>query len=170
MSYVIAAPEMMTAAASDLAAIGENVSAAHAAATAPAVALVPAAADEVSAAVTHLFSTYAQGFQSLAAKAATFHDQFVQTLKAGTHAYTATETSGAASLIAPIRTALFDWFRTWPPGIQNFVNNLALNTQLFAIWSLIIGFILFAWLASTITYIFHNPFAAIPQLLTSLGL
>jgi hypothetical protein len=47
MSYVIAAPEMMTAAATDLAGIGSALSEAHMAAG-PSVALVPAAADEVS--------------------------------------------------------------------------------------------------------------------------
>ena len=59
MSYVIAAPEMMAAAATDLAGIGSDLSAAHTAAAAPTVALVPAAADEVSAGIAHLFSTYA---------------------------------------------------------------------------------------------------------------
>jgi hypothetical protein len=49
MSYVIAAPEIMTSAAADLAAIGSDLSAAHLAAAAPTVSLVPAAADEVSA-------------------------------------------------------------------------------------------------------------------------
>jgi hypothetical protein len=50
MSYVIEAPEMMTSAATDLATIGSNLSAAHAAA-APTVAVAPAAADEVSAGI-----------------------------------------------------------------------------------------------------------------------
>ena len=44
MSYVIAAPEMMTSAAADLATIGSNVSAAHMAAAARTVAVIPAAA------------------------------------------------------------------------------------------------------------------------------
>ena len=56
MSYVIAAPEMMTSAATDLATIGSDLSAAHTAATAPTLALIPAAADEVSASIAHLFS------------------------------------------------------------------------------------------------------------------
>jgi hypothetical protein len=56
MSYVIAAREMMTAAAADLATIGSDLSMAHAAAAVPTVALVPAAADEVSAGIAHLFS------------------------------------------------------------------------------------------------------------------
>ena len=57
MSYVIAAPEIMTEAATDLATIGSTLSAAHLAAAAPTVAVLPAAADEVSAGIAHLFSS-----------------------------------------------------------------------------------------------------------------
>ncbi len=86
MSYVIVAPEMMTAAA-DLATIGSTVSEAHTAA-APALALIPAAADEVSVGIAHLFSAHARGFQSLAGKAAAFHEPFVQNLNASASSYT----------------------------------------------------------------------------------
>ena len=51
MSFVIAAPEMMTAAASDVANIGSTLSAANAAAAAPTTGIVAAAGDEVSAAI-----------------------------------------------------------------------------------------------------------------------
>jgi len=59
MSYVIAAPEIMTSAASDLATIGSNLSAAHTAAAARTLAVMPAAADEVSVSIAHLFSQHA---------------------------------------------------------------------------------------------------------------
>ncbi|HWS93014.1 MAG TPA: PE family protein, partial [Mycobacterium sp.] len=49
MSSVIAAPELINTAATDLANIGSNLSAAHTAAAAPTTAVIPAAADEVSA-------------------------------------------------------------------------------------------------------------------------
>ena len=88
MSYVIAAPEMMTSAAADLATIGSNVSAAHAAAAIPTLAVVPAAADEVSASIAHLFSAHAANYQAMAAQAAAFNDQFVQHLTAGAFSYT----------------------------------------------------------------------------------
>jgi hypothetical protein len=91
MSFVIASPELMTSAATDLATIGSNVNAAHLAAAAPTVAVIPAAADEVSAGVAHLFSRYAAGFQSLAGQATAFHEQFVQNLTASAHSYAATE-------------------------------------------------------------------------------
>ena len=48
MSYVIAAPETMTSAATDLAGIGSTLSEAHMAAAPPTVGLVPAAAYEAS--------------------------------------------------------------------------------------------------------------------------
>jgi hypothetical protein len=98
MSYVLATPELMSAAATDLAAIGSTLDAAHQVATNPTVALVPAAADEVSVGVAHLFSAQAQQFHHLAGKAAAFHDQFVQTLKTGAGFYSATEAAAAVSL------------------------------------------------------------------------
>ena len=98
MSYVIAAPEMMTAAATDLASIGSTLSAAHMTAALPTAAVIPAAADEVSASVAHLFSQYGGGFQALAGKASVFHDQFVHTLKASASAYTGTEAASTSGL------------------------------------------------------------------------
>ena len=91
MSYVLAAPEIMAAAATDLATIGSDVSAVHTAAAAPTVALVPAAADEVSASIAQLFSQHAQGYQALAGQAAAFHEQFVGNLKAGAASYASIE-------------------------------------------------------------------------------
>jgi len=110
MSYVIAAPEMMTATATDLATIGSNLSAAHMAA-APTVAVVPAAADEVSASIAHLFSQYGGGFQALAGKASVFHDQFVHNLKASAGAYTSAEATNAA-LLPPLIGSLFSGIHT----------------------------------------------------------
>ena len=51
MSYVIAAPEMIAAAATDLANIGSSLSEANAAAAAPTTGVLAAAEDEVSAAI-----------------------------------------------------------------------------------------------------------------------
>jgi hypothetical protein len=82
MSYVIAAPEMMTAAATDVANIGSALSAAKAAAAAPTTGIVVAAEDEVSAAIAAVFSAHGRGFQALGARAAAFHEQFVQLLTA----------------------------------------------------------------------------------------
>ena len=98
MSYVTVVPEMLAAAATDVAAVGSAVGAAHLAAAAPTVALLPAAADEVSASVAHLFSQAAQDFHALAGQAAAFNQQFVQHLNASAHSYAATEAASAASL------------------------------------------------------------------------
>jgi hypothetical protein len=107
MSYVIAAPEMMTSAATDLATIGSDLSVAHTAAAASTVRLIPAAADEVSATVAHLFSNYAEDYHVLAGKAAAFHEQFVGHLTAGAGAYTSAEAANAAQ-VAPWQQSLFN--------------------------------------------------------------
>jgi PE family len=59
MSYAIATPETLAAATADLATIDSSLSAAHTAAATQTVALAPAAADEVSASIAHLFSQHA---------------------------------------------------------------------------------------------------------------
>ena len=98
MSYVIAAPEMIAAAATDVATIGSNLSAAHTAAAAPTLAVIPAAADEVSAGIAQLFSQHAANYQALAGQAAAFNDQFVQHMTAGAHSYASAEAANASSL------------------------------------------------------------------------
>lgn len=98
MSLLIAAPESMTAAAADLANIGSALSAAHTAAATPTVAVIPAAADEVSASIAHLFSQHAQEYQALAGQAAAFQEQFVQHLTSSAGSYASAEAAGAASL------------------------------------------------------------------------
>jgi len=132
MSYVIAAPETMAAAAKDLAAIGSTLSEAHMAAATPTVGLVPAAADEVSATVAHMFSGYAADFHALAGKAAVFHDDFVQNLAAGAHSYAAAEGINVEYLIwlaqnAGLWTAshaLFDMLASSFPILQAIQQNL----------------------------------------------
>ena len=105
MSYVMAVPEQMTAAAMDIATIGDTINAAHMAAAAPTGAVAPAAADEVSAAIAHLMSGYGQEYQALAGQAAAFQEQFAQTLKASANAYAIAETANAALLQPPMATA-----------------------------------------------------------------
>jgi hypothetical protein len=78
MSFLIAVPESVAAAASDLAGIGSALSSANMAAALPTTAVVAAAEDEVSAAIAALFGSHAQGYQTLSAQASAFHDQFVQ--------------------------------------------------------------------------------------------
>ncbi|GAB3032089.1 PE family protein [Mycobacterium bourgelatii] len=91
MSAVIVAPELLTQAAGELATIGETLNAAHLTAAAPTVAVLPAAADEVSAGIANLISGYGQEYQLLAGQAAAFHEQFVQRLTASASAYAGAE-------------------------------------------------------------------------------
>jgi hypothetical protein len=79
---MLAVPQLIATAATDIAGIGSTLTAAHAVAAGPTTAIIPAA-DEVSGAVAHLFSAHGAGFRALAGKAVAFHDQFVENLKAG---------------------------------------------------------------------------------------
>jgi len=106
MSHVIAAPEIMTAAATDLATIGETLNAAHMTAAPPTLAVLPAAADEVSVSIAHLFSGYGQEYQKLAGQAAGFPERFVQQLTASVGAYAGAEAANTA-LLQPL-TAIAD--------------------------------------------------------------
>jgi PE family len=100
MSLVIATPEFVTAAATDLANVGSSLSEANAAAAASTTGVVVAAGDEVSAAIASLFSGHAQAFQALSAQTAAFHAQFMQALNAAGGAYAAAEAANAL----PLRT------------------------------------------------------------------
>jgi len=65
MSFVTVMPEVLETAATDLANIGSTLSAAKAAAAAQTTGVLPAAEDEVSAAIAALFSTQGQGYQAV---------------------------------------------------------------------------------------------------------
>ncbi len=100
MSFVLASPPTLAAAATELAGIGSAISAANAAWAAPTTAVLPAAADEVSAAIAALFSGHAQGYQALGVRAATFHAQFVRALNAAAGSYASAEAANAGPLQA----------------------------------------------------------------------
>ncbi|AMC72576.1 PE-PGRS family protein PE_PGRS24 [Mycobacterium tuberculosis] len=98
MSFVIAAPETLVRAASDLANIGSTLGAANAAALGPTTELLAAGADEVSAAIASLFAAHGQAYQAVSAQMSAFHAQFVQTFTAGAGAYASAEAAAAAPL------------------------------------------------------------------------
>ncbi len=98
MSFVIAAPEMVTDAATNLVKIGSTISAANAAAATPTSGLLAAGADEVSVAVATMFGAHAKAYQALSAQAAAFHQQFVQLLNAGAGSYAGAEAANASAL------------------------------------------------------------------------
>ncbi len=125
MSFVIAAPEMVTDAATTLASIGSTIGEANAAAAAPTTGVLAVAGDEVSAAVASLFSGHAQAYQALSTQATAFHAQFVQALNGAGGLYAATEAANASPL------------QNLPTMAANAMNNLgygnigANNTGLF---------------------------------------
>jgi triacylglycerol lipase len=98
MSFVVAAPDMLALVAADVADIGSSLSEASAAAAAPTTTVMAAAGDEVSAAITSVFSSHAEQFQALSAQAAAFHDEFVKTLSWGAGSYASTEAASASAL------------------------------------------------------------------------
>lgn len=98
MTYLIAAPEIIASAATDLAGIGSNLGAAHVAAAAPTLAVLPAAADEVSVTIANFFSRHAEHYQAQAGQAAAAQEQFVQQLANGAGSYAAAEAANAALL------------------------------------------------------------------------
>jgi len=63
------APEMVAEAAGNLAGIGSAISEANSAAAASTTQLLAAGQDEVSAAISALFSSHGQGFQAVSAQA-----------------------------------------------------------------------------------------------------
>src|SRR5882724_4802686 len=105
MSFVVAVPDLLGTAATDLANIGSTLGQANAAAAAQTTGVLAAAQDEVSAAIAALFSAHGQSYQALSTQAATFHQQFAQALSAGAGAYAGAEaanTSPIAQLLLAI--------------------------------------------------------------------
>ncbi|CAM4065545.1 PE family protein [Mycobacterium basiliense] len=91
MSFVSTVPDMVTAAAGDLAGIRSALGEATAAAAIPTTEVAAAAADEISLAVSRLFGSFAQDFQLVSAQAAAFHAEFVALLNTGAGAYVSAE-------------------------------------------------------------------------------
>ncbi|WP_459797486.1 PE family protein, partial [Mycobacterium riyadhense] len=98
MSSVIATPQAMAVAASDLANLGSILGVANSAAAATTTQVAAAAADEVSAAIAALFGAHGQAYQALSTQATAFHHQFVQTLTAGAGSYAGAEATAASVL------------------------------------------------------------------------
>jgi hypothetical protein len=67
MSFLIATPEIVSTAATDLAGIASDLGAANSAAAASTTAVLPAALDEVSAGIAALFGGHGQAFQAASA-------------------------------------------------------------------------------------------------------
>ncbi len=106
MPYVIATPDVVAAAAMDLAGIRSTLSGANTAAAIPTTGLLAPAADGVSLALAQFFGAHGQAYQSLSSNMAAFHDQFVQAMSAGAGAYASAEATNASPLQALGQAAL----------------------------------------------------------------
>ncbi|BBX72508.1 PE domain-containing protein [Mycobacterium shinjukuense] len=100
MSYVFALPEIMSAAATDVASIGSVVASANQGVAGATTGVLAAAEDEVSAAIAAVFCAHGQEYQALSTQAAAFHEQFVQALTGAGRAYAAAEAANAPLLEA----------------------------------------------------------------------
>jgi hypothetical protein len=113
MTSLLTQPQLITAAATDVAEINSAIGAATVAAAAPTTGLAAAAQDEVSAAAAALFGGYGEEYQAVLKQAAAFHEEFAAALAAAGNAYAAAEAANASAisgalgqLTAPVRLLL----------------------------------------------------------------
>ncbi|EUA13215.1 PE family protein [Mycobacterium kansasii 732] len=88
---LIAAPELMAAAATDLASIGSMINTANTVVAATTTQMLAAGADEASTQIAAVFGAHGQAYQTLAAQAAVCHDRFAQALNTNAGAYAGAE-------------------------------------------------------------------------------
>ena len=116
MAFLITTPDIIRAAATDLASIGSTMGAANAAAAAPTTGILVAAQDEVSTQIAAVFSQYAGEYQQLSQHMAAFHAKFVQALNAAAGSYASAEAANVWALASssdPSLAGLFvDLFET----------------------------------------------------------
>jgi hypothetical protein len=104
MTSLVAQPQLMAAAAADVAEIRSAIGAAKAAAAGPTTGLVAAAQDEVSAITAALFGRYGQEYQAVLKQAAAFHAEFAAALAGAGNAYAQTEAANANAISGALRT------------------------------------------------------------------
>ncbi len=97
MSFVTTLPEALAAAATKLQGIGSALAAENAAAAAPTTAVVPAAADQVSALQATQYSAFGNLYQSVSTQAQAVHQMLVNTLATSAGSYGQTEAANQAA-------------------------------------------------------------------------
>lgn len=95
MSYVSAQPEMLEAAAGQVAGTGSGVVAKNKAVAAPTTGVMPAGADAVSVLTAAQFAAYGKQYQAISSQAEQILYQFVNTLRASAGSYASTEAANA---------------------------------------------------------------------------
>ncbi|BBZ46380.1 PE family protein [Mycobacterium parmense] len=98
MSYLVTAPAILASTADDVASIGSTISAAGANAAGPTTGLMAAAGDEVSVAITDVFTAYGRQYQAFVSRASAFHSAFTQALTTAANSYAHAEYAGAGLL------------------------------------------------------------------------
>lgn len=104
MSFVLIAPEFVTAAAGDLTNLGSSISAANASAASATTQVLAAGADEVSARIAALFGGFGLEYQAISAQVAAYHQRFVQALSTGAGAYASAEAAAAEQIVLGVIT------------------------------------------------------------------
>ena len=97
MSFMTTQPEALTTAAGALQTLGSAMTAGNAAAATPTTAVIPAAADEVSALTAAQFAAQGVLYQQLSAQATAINELFVSALATSAGSYAATEVVNAAA-------------------------------------------------------------------------
>uniref|UniRef100_UPI0011564E1C PE family protein n=1 Tax=Mycobacterium kansasii TaxID=1768 RepID=UPI0011564E1C len=123
MSFVTIAPQALHCAATDLANVGTVFSQASAAAATPTTALLPAGADEVSAAMATVLTRQGLTWQALSRDYEWLHRQFVDLLNGSTEKYWITEIDNAAHNAINTANADSEWL-VGRPMIGNGANGL----------------------------------------------
>ncbi|OBJ54459.1 hypothetical protein A9W95_16845 [Mycobacterium sp. 1423905.2] len=131
MSFLATAPEMVTAAAENLAGLGSSLGQVTAAAATSTTGVAAAAADEVSLAIAQLFGTFGEEFQAVNAQAAAFQAEFTRLLNGSAAAYVATEVANAEQNLLGAVTAPAAAAAPAVPGsaYQRLFINTATNLQ-----------------------------------------
>lgn len=106
VSFVLADPGLVAAAAGQLDGIRSALNQAATTASGPTTGIAAAAEDEISVAVSRVFGTFGQEFQTLNTQASAFHVEFVRLLNGGAAQYVAAElaNAGAAGAALPAAT------------------------------------------------------------------
>ncbi|MDT5135942.1 MAG: hypothetical protein QOD58_204 [Mycobacterium sp.] len=105
MAYLLTQPQLMAAAAADIATLHTAINEATAAAASGTTDIAAMAGDEVSEAIKTLFNGFAEEGQAVIAQAALFHSEFAQVLASAGSLYTNVETANMSALTAPLRSA-----------------------------------------------------------------
>jgi hypothetical protein len=135
VSFVVMAPETLTAVAGNLAGIGSTLEQATTAAAGRTTGIATAAADEVSIAVSQVFGTYGREFQAASTEAAVFHAEFVRLLNGGAAAYLSAEIANAEQNLVNAVNAPASAAAAGGPYQQLFANTAANLQALDRAWA-----------------------------------